>query len=241
MSRKKQKNSSTSNKLYSFLNIGVAAGGLIVAILGVIYVQKQYLVAQQSIEATPMVQYKRSFGGRDIEIRKDDLCQDSNGEIRWDLETFAFFDVSNLGNKPISLIQVFQRQMYIGDQIHPEIKLWFQTYFFGSRDNFNIWLGEQLENWYQRGYDSSSYEFSRPPITIPPGDTRRMVEKTSIFVRIQPNITLLAATDHLRQMDIKGGQGYEFTDDIVVTVDYTIWGEWLFGYNSPTIFQSCGH
>lgn len=180
------------------LSFFVAIASLIIAMYSIGEAKKANRIAQEANQIAKdallpqiIISYVYPINSY-ADFFKDPCIEKFSNDVIWTSEFGSVFDVSNIGNKAISLTDISSQRETITN--NSNIKALTEFDFFISAADFEQWFAS-------KGRDSAplsrevlqSLENSTstgPPIKIEPGETRRLIIRGSIRARINPEYTI---------------------------------------------------
>lgn len=120
-------------------------------------------IAQESQLPKPSIRHVFSFWNYGDEYKNP--CQSSTGSSQWYIEYAAAFDVTNLGGKAISLVDIQQDNQGKVETFHPSITASVRFDYFKTVQAFDEWFkgkSSPSSGWIEQS--KAKFEFSGPPI-----------------------------------------------------------------------------
>lgn len=171
-------------------------------------------IAQESQLPKPSVRRVFSFWNYGDEYKHP--CQSSTGKSEWDIEYAMAFDITNLGGKAISLVDIQQQWGEI-ETFHPSITASVRFDYFKTIQTFDEWFkgkSSASSSWIEQS--KTKFEFSGPPIKVEPGETKRLLLWVREWVFIDANLSPQDVHSALYDVEWSASISFIFADNTVI-------------------------
>ncbi|MGC8799890.1 MAG: hypothetical protein ACP5UR_06560 [Chloroflexus sp.] len=146
-----------------------------------------------------------------------DPCQSSTGDSQWHIEYATAFDITNLGGKAISLVDIQQDNNGKIETFHPSITASVRFDYFKTIEAFDEWFKSKSSpsiRWIEQS--KTKFEFSGPPIKVDPGETKRLLLWVGEQVFIDASLSPQDVHKALYDVDWSASIFFLFADNTVI-------------------------
>lgn len=178
-------------------------------------------VVEKSSSPEMLVQHRFSFRNYIDDYKSP--CMATTGNAIWNIEFAAAFDITNLGGRALSLVDIQQPNNGKIETFHELTDATVRFDYFGTAEDFDVWYGDKLapsSSWIEQSREK--FDFSGPPIKIEAGETRRLLLRGGEFVRIDSSLTPQDVHQVLYDVTWNSNLSFMFADgsikDVVVRV-----------------------
>jgi hypothetical protein len=182
-------NKNYNSNYLSIAGIIISVFSLVIAGISILQSKQANQIALQAI--SPQMSVKYLYPLADYRDYVKEPCKKPSGFGYWGIEYSPVFDITNTGGISNSLTDIHYSLNVetIGNKgISPEINY----IFFGSDSNFQKWFETKALSIvsYEIMQSIENITTSGPPITIEPGETKRIVLSGGVEVSIDPLLQL---------------------------------------------------
>lgn len=217
MSRVRKASQRGWNVISTTISTVAAMLSIIIAVQANQIAREANRIAQESQLPKPSVRHVFSFWNYGDEYQ--DPCQSSTGGIQWDIEYAMAFDITNLGGKAISLVDIQSDNYNRGkiETFHPSITASFRFDYFKTTQSFDEWFNDRSSpsiGWIEQS--KTKFDFSGPPIKVEPGETKRLLLRLSEEVFIDANLSPQDVHRVLYDVEWSASMLFIFADNTVI-------------------------
>jgi len=194
--------------------LALSIASVVVSIAGLFFATEANRIAGEANRIArkgqaPRLSIQYLFSVRDYLDDYKYPCQTSSGEIWWTIEFAAAFDVSNLGDTPVSLVDIREGNRGVIETFCQSVTASVVYRFFRTAEGLESWLeGRSSPTTSFIRESTVEFELSEPPIDISAGETTRMLLWGRESARIDPDLT--PAQVHHALLDVSWGSDLVF-------------------------------